>query len=120
MITNIIDKRTNPYNILCDAVYEPSCHDNPAAERTKGTIFPPNQDFSYDELERTSITAALRYGNEKWPSTPTTLYLYDWESINTPHMEMGKKEVTDGVFAYPYQPGGPFELPEIDDENHGC
>lgn len=111
MITNIIDRRTNQYDILCDAVFEPSWHDNNV--RTPGTIFPEDKTFSYDELPRTAITAAIRYANEKWPSVPTTMYLYDWESLTD-------KEVSDGVFSYPAQPG-PFELSETEFEDEtGC
>lgn len=104
MITNIIDRRTNHYDILCDVVFEPSWHDNNVSK--PGTIFPEDHTFTCDELPRTAITAAIRYANDKWPSVPTTMYLYDWESL------------TDEVFASPTQPG-PFELPDVD-ETSGC
>lgn len=117
MITNIIDKRTDKYNILCNVVYEPSWHDNDAALKNKGTVFPKDDTFTYDELKRTSIPAAIRYANEKWPAVPTTIYLYDWESLA---FKPSSTEVTDGVFAYPSQPGGPFELPFVEDEPSGC
>ena len=99
MITNIIDKRTDPYNILCDAVYEPCWHDNGASET--GTLFPSDPDhFTYDELPQTAITAAIRHGNEKWPDVPVTLYLYDWEELEKSYTK-SELEIADRDELYP-------------------
>lgn len=108
MITNIVDRRTNTYNILCDAVFEPCWHDNNVTGST--TVFPLDDTFTYDELPRTAIAAAIRYANDKWPDVPTTVYLYDWESLD--ESDVIKSEV------YPDQ----YDLfDQIDeDEPAGC
>lgn len=104
MIVNIIDNRTNQHNILCDAVFEPSWHDNDV--KNPGTIFPADHTFVYDELPRTAIAAAIRYANDKWPNVPTTIYLYDWESLTT----------DDDVVYPPDQ----LDLFDFDEEAAGC
>jgi hypothetical protein len=78
MIANIIDHRTDKYNSLCDAVLEPSWHDN--ATSPTGTQFPVDETFQVDYLDRVDVGSAIWYANNKWPDVPTTLFLYDYGS----------------------------------------
>lgn len=75
MIANIIDRRTDKYNVVCDAVFEPSWHDNYAS--LSGTLFPEDDTFMVDFLTEVDITSAIWYAENKWPKVPTTMYLYD-------------------------------------------
>jgi hypothetical protein len=71
-IVNIIDHRTNKYNIKVDVVFEPSCHDNSISEATK---FNWSEEFMVDALYETTIEDSIKYA-EKY-KTPTTMFLYD-------------------------------------------
>jgi hypothetical protein len=85
MIANIVDRRAamasrysefsawTEYTCEVDVAFEPSGNDN----RCKGaTYFESGCDFAYDDLKNTTIAEAVKYATEKWPLTPTTLYLY--------------------------------------------
>ena len=73
MISNIVDRRTNTYDVNVDAVFEPCQHDNSIEGATQFTW--GNEEFSYDELSGTTIVAAIEYAR-KW-DCPVTLFLYD-------------------------------------------
>lgn len=73
MINNIVDHRTNKYNVHCDAIFEPSCHDNSikgATQFTWGT-----QTFTYEELLNTTIVRAIEHAQKF--GCPVTMFLYD-------------------------------------------
>jgi hypothetical protein len=81
MIGNIIDSRTDRCCPECDAVYEPSAHDN--AKRPDGTEY-----FSYEEamgnsayfivtdLLDTTVRDAVLHAERNW-TIAVTVYLYD-------------------------------------------
>lgn len=73
MIANIVDKRSNRYNVSCDVAYEPSANDN----SIKGATFFSwgGESFMYDQLTHTTIVEAIEYGNQ-W-DCPVTMYVYD-------------------------------------------
>ena len=73
MICNIVDHRTNKYDVNVDAIFEPSQHDNSIEGATKFTW--GNGTFSYDELLDTTIVTAIEHGNI-W-DCPVTLFLYN-------------------------------------------
>ena len=77
MITNIIDNRTNSYNVNCDVAFEPSCHDNVIAGATFFSW--GDETFTYDQLTNTTIVQAIEYGN-KW-DCPVTMYVYDNDDL---------------------------------------
>lgn len=72
MINNIVDKRTNPYDVRCDVAFEPSWHDNSIDGSTKFSI---SKVFTYDELVNTTIVDAIAYAT-RW-DCPVTMFLYD-------------------------------------------
>ena len=73
MIANIVDHRSNHYNVNCDVVFEPSEHDNSCNGATQFSW--GSKEFRYDELLNTTIVMAIEYAR-KW-DCPVTMYLYD-------------------------------------------
>ena len=78
MITNIIDHRTNSYNVRVDVVFEPSQHDNSIEGATQ--FFWGQDIFSYDDLCNTTIVEAIEYAR-KW-DCPVTMFLYNLDDIS--------------------------------------
>lgn len=73
-ISNIIDRRSNKYNVNIFAVYEDSCHDNECLDSTQFE----EQDVVYVlMIKETTIDNAIQYARQKWHYQPVTLYLYD-------------------------------------------
>ena len=73
MINNVVDHRSNPYNVNCDVVFEPSCQDNSIDGATKFSW--SSKTFTYDDLLNTTIVQALEHAQKY--DCPTTMYLYD-------------------------------------------
>lgn len=80
MLGNIVDHRTDRSCPECDAVFEPSAHDN--ARRADGTYFDldeasdhPDYFHAVDMLNTTVRSAVLRAERE-WPF-PVTVFIYD-------------------------------------------
>jgi hypothetical protein len=73
MLANIIDRRSNSYDVRCDAVFEPSQHDNSTEGSTKFTW--GSEVFDYDEMLDTSIVQAVERC-QLW-DCPVTMFLYD-------------------------------------------
>jgi hypothetical protein len=76
MIANIIDKRTNKYDVRCDVAFEPSCHDNSIKGSTQ---FYWVRAFSYDELRNTTIVQAIEFA-QQWDFA-VTMYVYDLDFL---------------------------------------
>jgi len=73
-IGNVIDNRKNEWDVDCDAVFEPSWHDNsPNSTKFKRTddLDPFDIDYLYD----TTVCKAIEYVSGM--NTPMTIYLYD-------------------------------------------
>ena len=79
MICNVVDRRSNKYDVRVDVVLEPSQHDNVVKGATQFTW--GTKEFSYDEMLNTTIVQAIEYANEKYVC-PTTLFLYDVGVMN--------------------------------------
>lgn len=71
-ISNIVDRRTNIYDVKCDAIYEPSCHDNSIEDATQ---FDCTEELQYEEKLGTTVYSALRYA-DRWKGC-ITVFLYD-------------------------------------------
>jgi len=71
-VSNIVDYRTNKYNILCDVVIEASCHDNSIAGATH---FEWTDEVGYSEALNTDIQTALEHCRKF--KECVTLFLYD-------------------------------------------
>jgi hypothetical protein len=81
MLGNIVDHRTDRSSPLCDAVFEPSAHDQ--AKDARGVEF-----FSYDEatsdpryfyvseLPSTTVRDAILHAETNWPFA-VTVFLHD-------------------------------------------
>lgn len=78
MIANIIDKRTNKYDVRCDVAFEPSWHDNSIKGATK---FYKVRTFSYDELRNTTIVQAIEFA-QQWDCA-VTMYVYNLDFLAT-------------------------------------
>ena len=72
MIANIVDKRTNKYDVRCDVAFEPSWHDNTVKGATQ---FYQVRAFSYDELRNTTIVQAIEFA-QQWDFA-VTMFVYD-------------------------------------------
>lgn len=73
MICNVVDRRTNSYNVSCDVAFEPSQHDNSIPGATQfdwGSGL-----FFYNELFNTTIVQAIEHANKF--NCSTTMYIYD-------------------------------------------
>ena len=73
-VTNIIDNRTNKYDVNIMVIFEDSWHDNTikGASQFNDSI----DDIDYLGIKRTTIASALRYAQEHI-SSEVTLYIYD-------------------------------------------
>lgn len=81
MLGNIVDHRTDRYSPLCDAVFEPSAHDQ--AKDARGVEL-----FSYDEatadaryfyvseLPSTTVRDTILHAETTWPFA-VTVFFYD-------------------------------------------
>jgi hypothetical protein len=78
MLGNVVDKRTNPYRVEVDVVYEPSCNDNSCDGATQfSEECRDNRDcFDVDWRYDTTVEQAIQQALAKW-SFPVTVYLYD-------------------------------------------
>lgn len=73
MINNVVDHRSNKYNVNVDVAFEPSCQDNSIEGATQ---FPwASKSFAYDELLNTTIVQAIEHAQKY--DCPVTMYLYD-------------------------------------------
>ena len=74
-ICNIIDRRTNKYDVNVMAIYEDSWHDNscPNSTRFKDT----GDGVSYLGIGETTVDHAIQYARQRWPTQALTLFLYD-------------------------------------------
>lgn len=73
MINNVVDMRSNVYNVRCDVAFEPSCQDNSIAGATQFAW--SSKTFTYDDLDNTTVVQAIEYAQKF--DCPTTMYLYD-------------------------------------------
>jgi hypothetical protein len=80
MIANIVDSRTNKYNIECDAAFEPSFHDNECEGATQ--FEKPREGFAFSSREvlyttvKEAVTWAFCHNGY------ITVYLYDRGSLS--------------------------------------
>lgn len=72
MIANVIDKRTNKYDVRCDVAFEPSWHDNTIKGASQ---FFRTRTFSYEELRNTTVVQAIEFAHQ-WDE-PVTMFVYD-------------------------------------------
>jgi len=79
MIANIIDKRSNSYNVNCDVAFEPSCQDNSVKGATQFGW--GSKTFTYDQLTHTTIVEAIEYARQ-WDCA-VTMYVYDKDVLAT-------------------------------------
>lgn len=73
-IANIIDKRSNSYNVNVSVAYEPSWHDNTCQNATQFDE-PDSVDFDIEIIANTTVGEAIAHAT-KWPEL-VTLYIYD-------------------------------------------
>ena len=81
MLGNIIDQRTDRYSPLCDAVFEPSAHDQ--AKDVHGAEFFSCDEatgdaryFYVSELPSTTVRLAILHAETNWPFA-VTVFLHD-------------------------------------------
>lgn len=79
MIANIVDERSNKYNVNCDVAFEPSCQDNSIEGATQFGW--GSRTFTYDQLTHTTIVQAIEYA-QQW-DFPVTMYVYDKDVLAT-------------------------------------
>lgn len=73
MLWNIIDRRTNKYNINVDAVFEPAHHDNSIADASQAE---EDESWGVTSDYNTTIRAAAHKAEEYWEGA-VTIYIYD-------------------------------------------
>lgn len=79
MIGNIIDKRTNPFNAICDVSFHPSCELNSQPNATQFKVYRNN--IVYRNKFSISLAEAISLANEI--EYPVTLMLYDIDILAT-------------------------------------
>jgi hypothetical protein len=79
MIFNIIDKRSNKYNVYVHAVFEPAWHDNHNLTQDCKVKVDESQ-ISVSDQNGISIVQAINIANTNW-DYPITLFLYDANSF---------------------------------------
>lgn len=84
-LANIIDRRTNHYNINIMAIYESSCHDNNAVGASQFPDCGPKRELTYFGIAKTKLSKAVKYA-KRW-NVPVTLYIYDIGSNNNYDIE---------------------------------
>lgn len=77
MLGQITDHRPDPTDEDCDAVFEPSIHDDPhvGGEWTYEAVTAHADYFHVTALYGTTIPAAIRHAETNWPF-PVNIYLY--------------------------------------------
>jgi hypothetical protein len=75
-VVNIVDHRTNKYNVEVDAVFEPAWHDNSIKGSTKFNKT-KDKDFFIEGTNKTTVEDAIDYINQRFKKIPVTMYLYD-------------------------------------------
>lgn len=75
-VANIVDRRTNKYDVHVDVVFEPSFHDNHVPGATQ--FLKEEKSIVVAELVKTTIEYAIKYA-EKW-NYAVTVYLYNYDS----------------------------------------
>ena len=73
-ITNIVDKRTNKYNVDVMAIFEDSWHNDSSENTLQFNI--TNNGIEYIGIRKTTITRAIKYA-EQHISSDVTLFIYD-------------------------------------------
>ena len=73
MINNVVDSRTNVYDVRCDVAFEPSCQDNSIEGATQFSW--SSKTFTYDDLLNTTIAQAIEHAQQY--DCPVTMYLYN-------------------------------------------
>lgn len=77
-LANVIDRRTNSYNVFCDVVFEPSYHDNSIEGSSQ---FDKTNEFTVDDFNDVSFHKVLTLARKY--KCPVTAYLYDQGSRPT-------------------------------------
>lgn len=78
MIANVIDNRTNKFDVRCDVAFEPSWHDNTIKGATQ---FWRTRSFTYEEKRNTTIAQAIEFARE-WDFA-VTMFVYDVDVLAT-------------------------------------
>ena len=78
MLGNIVDHRTNRNNADCDAVFEPTIHDDPncGGPWTFEAVTAHSDYFHVTRLYDATVRQAFQHSETAWPF-PVTIYLYD-------------------------------------------
>ncbi len=72
-ITNIVDHRSNHYDVTVMVIFTDSSKDN----WKKGTQFPFRNIVNYIRIGQTTIADAIGYINQEYPTCDITMNLYD-------------------------------------------
>jgi hypothetical protein len=75
MLANIVDRRTNPYDVRCDAVFEDSWHDNTVEGATRFPQEAAGPSCGCDMADDTTLAEAAAQA-AAYPG-PVTVFLYD-------------------------------------------
>lgn len=76
-IHNIIDRRTNKFNVTIEAILEPSSHDNHIKGATQFEDLVNNDDdLMVTSIVKTTINNVIRYSAQEY-KYPVTLFMYD-------------------------------------------
>lgn len=77
-IANIVDCRTNRYNINVMVVFEDSWHDNCIKDATQFNFV---DNIDYLGIKETTVERAIKFANKRF-TNEVTLYLYDVGECN--------------------------------------
>ena len=77
MLCNIVDRRTNHYNVMCSAIFEPSYHFNHDEGATQ--FVKDENSIVFEELAETTVKEAIVFANTL--KGEITMFLYDSRSL---------------------------------------
>lgn len=77
ILGKINDHRADQIGLECDAVFEPSIHDNPhvAGDWTYEAVTTHSAYFHVTAIYQTTVAEAVRHAEAAWPF-PVNIYLY--------------------------------------------
>lgn len=78
-IVNIVDHRSNKYDVEIDVVAEPAWHDNSIKGSSQFKKPNSKKEFYIDGLNKTTLQDAINYinNNNRYNDIPVTIFLYD-------------------------------------------
>lgn len=73
-VANIVDKRSNPHDVVCSVMLRDSCCDNIVLGATQFVV---KDNTTYLGIRETHVKSAIAYVNQEYPHDEITIFLSD-------------------------------------------